>query len=102
TDPNVGFDSSGFINYVFEQQGVNLSRTHAAMWANDGEQVDNPQPGDVVFFEGTNGSGVSHSGIYIGNNQMIHAGTEDTGVEVTSPESWNYYWADHYIGAKRF
>lgn len=101
TDPS-GFDSSGFINYVFKQQGISLSRTHAGMWANDGVQVDNPQPGDVVFFEGTYGSGVSHSGIYLGNHQMIHAGTEATGVEVTSSDSWDYYWGEHYIGAKRF
>lgn len=97
-----GFDSSGFINYVFEQNDVSLSRTHDGMWANDGEEVSNPEPGDVVFFEGTYKSGISHSGIYLGNDQMIHAGTEETGVEVVSPESWNHYWADHYAGAKRF
>src|SRR5699024_6081086 len=48
-----GFDSSGFVNYVFQQHGVDLNRTHADMWANNGTHVDNPQPGDVVFFEGT-------------------------------------------------
>src|SRR5699024_6535418 len=70
-----GFDSSGFINYVFNQQGKSLNRTHAGMWANDGQHVDSPSVGDVVFFDNTYKSGVSHSGIYIGNNQMIHAGT---------------------------
>src|SRR5699024_6497477 len=64
-----GFDSSGFINYVFKQQGISLSRTHAGMWANDGVFVENGdlQRGDVVFFANTYKSGVSHSGIYIGN-----------------------------------
>ncbi|WLV25921.1 NlpC/P60 family protein [Aciduricibacillus chroicocephali] len=97
-----GFDSSGFINYVFSQQGISLERTHAGMWENNGVHVSKPSVGDVVFFENTYKSGVSHSGIYIGNNQMIHAGTEDTGVEVTTPEQWKYYWSKHYIGAKRF
>lgn len=97
-----GFDSSGFINYVFSKQGIQLNRTHAGMWANDGVHVGAPAVGDVVFFADTYKSGVSHSGIYIGNNQMIHAGTESTGVEITSPSEWDYYWSKHYIGAKRF
>ncbi|WP_449354288.1 C40 family peptidase [Virgibacillus natechei] len=95
-----GFDSSGFINYAFEQAGINLDRTHAAMWANNGTHVDNPSVGDVVFFADTYQAGVSHSGIYIGNNEMIHAGTAATGVEVTTM-SYDY-WQDRYIGAKSF
>lgn len=95
-----GFDSSGFINYVFNQVGISLDRTHASMWANNGQFVDNPSVGDVVFFENTYKSGVSHSGIYIGNNQMIHAGTPQTGVEVT--DMGYDYWSSRYIGAKSF
>lgn len=95
-----GFDSSGFINYIFKQNGVKLDRTHEGMWANNGTKVSDPQPGDVVFFENTYKPGVSHSGIYLGNDKMIHAGTEDTGVEVTSTEI--DYWSSRYIGAKRF
>lgn len=93
-----GFDSSGFINYVFNQVGVNLNRTHADMWVNNGTKTNNPEPGDVVFFENTYKNGVSHSGVYIGNGEMIHAGTEKTGVEVTSMDIG--YWNDKYIGAK--
>ncbi|WP_428911981.1 NlpC/P60 family protein [Niallia sp. Krafla_26] len=95
-----GFDSSGFINYVFSQVGIPLERTHTAMWANNGTHVDGPSIGDVVFFENTYKGGVSHSGLYIGNNQMIHAGTEATGVEITSLN--NSYWQERYIGAKSF
>ena len=97
-NPNTGLDSSGFINAVFSDKDT--SRTHAGMWANDGTKVSDPQPGDVVFFEGTYKDGVSHSGVYMGNGQMVHAGTEATGVEVTSTEIG--YWSDRYIGAKRF
>src|SRR5699024_596393 len=91
-----GFDSSSFINYVFDQQGVDLERTHAGMWASNGTKVDNPQPGDVVFFEETydnEESSITHSGIYLGNDKMIHAGTEDTGVEVTDQAAWDSYWS---------
>src|SRR5699024_3508833 len=98
--PSEGFDSSGFINYVFEQNGTDLSRTHAQMWASDGEKVDSPSVGDVVFFEETYTSGPSHSGVYIGNDKMIHAGTEATGVEVTDLNI--DYWENRYIGAKSF
>lgn len=98
-----GFDSSGFINYVFKQAGVDLNRTHQGMWDNDGVHVDSPQVGDVVFFENTydpgDGRWVTHSGIYIGNNQMIHAGTPSTGVEITNLSD---YWQERYIGAKSF
>src|SRR5699024_8672936 len=97
-NPETGLDSSGFINAVFSDK--DLERTHEGMWASNGTQVDDPQPGDVVFFEGTYKDGVSHSGVYVGNGNMVHAGNEDTGVEETSMEIG--YWADKYIGAKRF
>ncbi|GIO25146.1 C40 family peptidase [Oceanobacillus sp. J11TS1] len=94
-----GLDSSGFINYVFNQVGVDISRTHREMWVNDGVHVDSPSIGDVVFFEGTyDVEGASHSGIYIGNNQMIHAGDEGVVVADMSID----YWQNHYIGAKSF
>lgn len=96
-----GFDSSGFINYVFDQVGIDLSREHSDMWTSDGVAVDSPSAGDVVFFEGTyETDGASHSGIYIGNGQMIHAGTQETRVE-TADLSVDY-WQNHYLGAKSF
>lgn len=94
-----GLDSSGFINYVFDQVGIDLSRTHREMWKNNGIHVKSPQVGDVVFFEGTyNVQGASHSAVYIGNNLMIHSG--DAGVGVAHFD--NPYWQKHYIGAKSF
>lgn len=94
-----GLDSSGFINYVFNQVGVDVSRTHRDMWVNDGVHVDSPSVGDVVFFEGTyDVDGASHSGIYIGDNQMIHAGDDGVVVADISID----YWQNHYIGAKSF
>ncbi|WP_349409406.1 C40 family peptidase [Pseudalkalibacillus sp. SCS-8] len=94
-----GFDSSGFIQYVFGEVGVDLHRKESDMWKYDGEQVDSPEVGDVVFFEGTyDTEGASHSGIYIGDNKMIHAGSD--GVEVS--DLTIDYWQDHYLGVKSF
>lgn len=93
--PN-GFDCSGFIQYVFNQHGISLPRTVAQMW-NFGKSVSSLQIGDLVFFN-TSGSGVSHAGIYMGNNQFIHAGSS-TGVTIASLD--NSYWKPRYLGAKR-
>ena len=54
-------------------------------------------PGDLVFFS-TYEPGVSHAGIYVGNNQFISA-TSSNGIHVDSLNS--EYWGSHYIGAKR-
>lgn len=91
-----GFDCSGFIQYVFNQHGISLPRTVAQMW-NSGKTVSSPNVGDLVFFN-TSGSGVSHAGIYIGNNEFIHAGSS-TGVTIASLN--NSYWKPRYLGAKR-
>ncbi|WP_082234476.1 NlpC/P60 family protein [Halobacillus massiliensis] len=94
-----GFDSSGFIQYVFDQVGVELDRKESDMWLNNGVEVDSPEVGDVIFFEGTyDTEGASHSGIYIGDNKMIHAGSD--GVEVA--DITIDYWQDHYLGVKSF
>jgi len=95
--PEVGFDCSGFLVYVFNQQGVSLPRTVAMIW-NVGTAVDKPSIGDIVFFE-TYQPGASHAGIYIGNNQFIHSGSS-TGVAISSLDS--PYWSARYLGAKRY
>ncbi|UTR12573.1 NlpC/P60 family protein [Evansella sp. LMS18] len=91
-----GFDCSGFIQYSFAQNGTSLPRTVAQMWS-AGTSVSNPQAGDLVFFETR--TGPSHAGIYLGNNQFIHAGSS-TGVTISDMNS--SYWGPRYLGAKRF
>lgn len=91
-----GFDCSGFLVYVFNKQGVKLPRTVAQQW-NAGKKVSKPSVGDVVFFE-TYQKGPSHNGIYVGNNQFIHAGSS-TGVTVSNLNS--SYWQSRYLGAKQ-
>ena len=94
-----GFDSSGFIQYAYEQAGIDLSRTHRANWSNNGEFVESPDVGDLVFFEDTyDVNGASHSGIYVGDNKIVHAGSD--GIEYADLS--NDYWQDHYLGTKSF
>lgn len=91
-----GFDCSGFIQYIFQMEGISLPRTVSETW-NFTTQVDSPSVGDLVFFE-TYKPGPSHMGIYIGDGQFIHAG-ESRGVE--SSKLSNSYWKERYLGAGR-
>ncbi|WP_053218491.1 C40 family peptidase [Virgibacillus senegalensis] len=92
-----GFDCSGFIYYVSKQAGNSFGRTSAANLYNQSTKVSNPQPGDLVFFEGTYKPGISHVGFYAGNNQFVHASS--SGVQITSIS--NPYWNSHFAGYGR-
>ncbi|SES05971.1 S-layer homology domain-containing protein [Gracilibacillus ureilyticus] len=93
-----GFDCSGYINYVYNQFDVTLPRTTSGMYA-QGQSVSkaNLQVGDIVFFN-TSGKGVSHAGIYIGNNDFIHA-SSSRGVMISGLDE--SYWVNSYIGARK-
>ncbi|RDW20739.1 LysM peptidoglycan-binding domain-containing protein [Oceanobacillus chungangensis] len=93
-----GFDCSGFIYYVYKQAGMDISRTSSAGFFDRSYYVNSPQPGDLVFFSGTYKAGISHMGIYLGNGEFIHAGSD--GVEITSVS--NSYWKKHFDSYKRF
>ncbi len=95
TSPN-GFDCSGFIQYVFQEEGITIPRTVSEIY-NFSKPIAEPSVGDLVFFE-TYKPGPSHMGIYVGNGSFIHAG-ESKGVEVS--EMSNSYWQERYIGATR-
>ncbi|MDN7241733.1 NlpC/P60 family protein [Planococcus sp. N028] len=82
-----GFDCSGFIQYVFKQAGKSVSRTTLTQYA-ETYNVSNPQPGDLVFFANTYRSGISHVGIYIGNNQFVHAGGSKAAVVSLNDSYW--------------
>ena len=93
-----GFDCSGFVQYVFNAHGISLPRVSKQQYGvGTWVSKSNLKAGDLVFFD-TEGNGVSHLGIYIGNNQFIHASTSK-GVIITSLS--NTYWAPRYYGAKR-
>lgn len=92
-----GFDCSGFTYYVFDHFGIALPRMADGQY-NAGSKVSNLQPGDLVFFT-TYEPGPSHVGIYIGDNEFIHA-SSGAGVVTITSLSEAYYKA-RYLGARR-
>ncbi|WP_203333999.1 LysM peptidoglycan-binding domain-containing protein [Planococcus beigongshangi] len=92
-----GFDCSGFIFHVYNQAGIKIPRTSTTGYDARSYDVNSPAIGDLVFFENTYRAGISHVGIYIGNNQFIHAGGDQ--VQVTNLN--NSYWSKHFSGFKR-
>ncbi len=97
-----GFDCSGFTTYVFEKFNVKLPRTASSQF-NSGIKVEkeNLQPGDLVFFT-TYKKGPSHVGIYIGNNQFIHASSGSNGHKVVITGLDTSYYKRRYLGARRY
>lgn len=93
-----GFDCSGFIYYAFNEAGKKVNRLSTEGYFDRAYFVNNPKPGDLVFFENTYKKGISHMGIYIGNGQFIHAG--DNGVQISSTNE--KYWKDRLVGYKQF
>lgn len=93
-----GFDCSGFLQYVFAQNGMDIPRLadeqyHLGKKASASQLV----AGDLVFFD-TDGTGVSHCGIYLGNNDFIHA-SYSKGIRIDKINDI-YYWKDKYYGGK--
>lgn len=98
--PAQGFDCSGFVKHVYEQHGVFLPRTVREM-ARSLPQIpkNDLHSGDLVFFN-TNGRPFSHVGIYVDNDNFVHAPSRRTGKVLVSSLK-NPYWRRRFIGARR-
>lgn len=96
TSPS-GFDCSGYVQYVYRNSGISLSRTSEQQF-NNGVSVARSElrPGDIVFFH-TYSSGASHVGIYVGNNTMINSSNGG----VSYDDMTDSYWSVRYLGARR-
>ena len=99
--PETSFDCSGFVCWVYTHSGVhNLPRTTAQQIYNQCTPVskDEVKPGDLVFFTGTYQSSnpVTHIGIYVGDNQMLHCGDP-----IGYANLGNSYWIKHFYGYGR-
>ncbi|WP_391121040.1 LysM peptidoglycan-binding domain-containing protein [Psychrobacillus sp. L3] len=92
-----GFDCSGFITYVYNKAGISTSRLSAAGFYNASTPISKPKIGDLVFFSNTYKSGISHIGIYIGDNKMIAA----SGYFVQISDIDGAYWENHFTGFGR-
>ena len=94
SSPSTSFDCSGFVSWVINHSGWDVGRLGAQGLCNICTPVSsaNVKPGDLVFFTGTYDTpGVSHVGIYVGNNMMIHCGDPISYANLNSN-----YWHSHF------
>ena len=99
SSPSTSFDCSGFVSWVINHSGWNVGRLGAQGLCNICTLLSsaNVKPGDLVFFEGTyDTDGVSHVGIYVGNNMMIHCGDPISYTNLNSS-----YWQTHFYAYGR-
>lgn len=94
-----GFDCSGLVYYILDKAGYPTARTAADQY-HMGSKVSRSKlkAGDLVFFENTYTSGISHVGIYAGDGKFIHAPGDGGSVCYAKLSG---YWSDHFAGARR-
>lgn len=98
SDPS-GFDCSGFVQWVFAQNGIQLPREVHDQY-DAGQKIDlrDVQPGDLLFFE-TVSRGASHVGVAVGGDQFVHAPSSKGVVRIERFTA--SYWAMRFVGARR-
>ena len=97
--PETGFDCSGYVCWVYNQNGYNVGRTTANGLWNKCQRISEAEakPGDLVFFKGTYDTpGMSHTGIYLGNGMMVSAGDPIKYANIHSS-----YWQKYLSGFGR-
>ena len=96
-----GFDCSGFTSYVYKQFGHSINRTASAQLDNGyAVSMSELQPGDLVMFKkGSTSKRATHVGLYIGNNQFVHASTSSVGVIISSMSE--AYYTTGFVGGRR-
>jgi hypothetical protein len=98
-DPSNGFDCSGFVYYVFAQQGVWVPRTVSDQWdAGTRVRDKDVRPGDLLFFR-TSGRGPTHVGIALGPDRFVHA--PNSRGEVRIEPLARRYWSERFLEARR-
>ena len=101
TSPRQGFDCSGLVQYSYKAAGINVPRTTRQQY-----KAVRPisrrylRAGDLVFYKTSVSRAVSHVGIYLGNNQFIHAPSSGKRVKISS--MLEKYWRKRFTGAGRF
>lgn len=103
--PDTSFDCSGFVSWLFTETGVDSIGHMGATGLYGRSRHISPgeaKPGDVIFFTGTLGEdadgndGVTHCGLYVGNNMMVHCGNPCSYADLTDS-----YWQQHFLGYGR-
>ncbi|MEH7459379.1 bifunctional lytic transglycosylase/C40 family peptidase [Bacillus sp. JJ1127] len=95
--PNTSFDCSGIVEYTYSRVGINLFGTAQTQWDKT-QRVNDPKPGDLVFFHSTYATSnyITHVGIYVGDNKMYHAGDPIGYADLSKP-----YFQQHFAGYGR-
>jgi len=100
-----GFDCSGLIQFAYGQHGIRLprrSREQAQAGTEVSPVVDALKPGDILLFAGYPGGGVTHVGMYVGEQKFIHS--SNTGVKLSRLELHDpdgAWWLERWVGARR-
>lgn len=96
-----GYDCSGLTYAAFASQGIEIPRTASQQYAAaDKVAMNDLRAGDLIFFSSDEGGDtVSHVGVYIGNNTMIHAPNANSKVKT---ETLTKYWQNRTVGAGRY
>ena len=100
TSPNRGFDCSGLVQYSHRSAGINIPRTTSQQYR-AAKRISRRylKAGDLVFFKTTPSRGISHVGIYLGNNKFIHAPSSGKRVKISSMN--DKYWRKRFRSAGR-
>ena len=97
SSPSTSFDCSGYVSWVINHSGWNVGRLGAQGLYNICTPTSSPKPGDLVFFKGTYDTpGVSHCGIYVGDNKMLHCGDPIGYANLNTS-----YWQSHFYAYGR-
>jgi NlpC/P60 family protein len=100
-----GFDCSGLIQWAYSQHGIRLpriSRDQARSGSEVTPMLDALRPGDILLFAAQPGGGVTHVGMYVGEQTFIHS--SNTGVKLSrleAQDSEGAWWVDRWVGARR-
>lgn len=97
SSPSTSFDCSSYLSWVLNQCGWNVGRLGAQGLYNYFTPTSSPQPGDLVFFVGTYDTpGISHCGLYVGDDWMLHCGDPISYANLNSS-----YWQSHFYAYGR-
>jgi len=100
TSPS-GFDCSGLVYYVYKEHGISVTRTASGQFRDNGVLISKSDlaPGDLCFFSSYKNDTVTHVGIYIGDDEFVHASRPGVGVVISRLDS--SYYTTGWVGAKR-
>jgi cell wall-associated NlpC family hydrolase len=100
-----GFDCSGLIQYAYGVHGIRLPRRSRDQATSGGEVApvtEALRPGDILLFSSTPGAGVTHVGMYVGEQKFIHSASDGVKLSRLDPrDSQGAYWIARWVGARR-